>query len=59
MAECIKIEEMYFTQLRRRFNRICNNLRDNYYKNKNNKNIDKSLTIVLDATSLTISGKGT
>ena len=56
LAEYIRIEEIHFTQLRRRINRICTNLRDNY---KNEKMIDESITRVIDASGLTISKKGT
>jgi hypothetical protein len=54
LAEYIRIEEIHFTQLRRRINRICTDLRDNY----KNENIDESITVVIDASGLTISKKG-
>jgi hypothetical protein len=54
LAEYIKIEEMHFTQLRRRINKMCTSFRDIY----NNNKIGKSITIVVDASGLTTSKKG-
>lgn len=58
LAEYIRIEEMHFTQLRRRIDRICTNLINNYYKNKDVGNVDKSLTIVIDSSGLALYKKG-
>jgi len=55
LAEYIRIEEIHFTQLRRRIKRMCTNFRDNY----KNEKIDESITLVIDASGLTISKKGT
>lgn len=55
LAEYIRIEEIHFTQLRRRIKKMCTDLRDNY----NNEKIDESITVVIDASGLTISKKGT
>jgi predicted metal-binding protein len=56
LAEYMKIEEIHFTQLRRRIKKICTNVQ-NVYKNKNNM-IDESITLVIDASGLTTSKKG-
>ncbi len=45
-----KSRKCIFTQLRRRIKKICTNLKDDYYKNNDIKNIDKSLPIVIDAS---------
>ncbi|HJS64820.1 MAG TPA: transposase [Nitrososphaeraceae archaeon] len=56
LAEYIRImEEIHFTQLRRRIKRMCTNFRDNY----KNEKIDESITLVINASGLTISKKGT
>jgi hypothetical protein len=54
LAEYIKIEEIHFTQLRRRIKKMCTNFRDIY----NNNRIGKSITLVIDASGLTTSKKG-
>jgi len=54
LAEYIRImEEIHFTQLRRRIKDMCINFRDNY----KNEKIDESITLVIDASGLTISKK--
>jgi len=57
LAEYIRIEEIHFTQLRRRIKKMCSNVR-NVYKN-NYSVIGESITLVIDASGLTISKKGT
>lgn len=57
LAEYIKIEEIHFTQLRRRIKKMCTNFRS-IYNNDNNNIKDKSITLVIDASGLTISKKG-
>jgi len=56
LAEYIKIEEMHFTQLRRRIKKMCTNVR-NVYKN-NYSMIDESINLVIDASGLVISRRG-
>jgi hypothetical protein len=54
LAEYIKIEEIHFTQLRRRIKKMCTHFRDIY----NNNRIGKSITtVVIDASGLTTSSK--
>jgi len=53
LAEYIKIEEIHFTQLRRRIKKMCTHFRDIY----NNDRIGKSITVVIDASGLTTSSK--
>ena len=53
LAEFIKIEEIHFTQLRRRIKKMCTHFRDIY----NNDRIGKSITVVIDASGLTTSSK--
>ncbi|MGB9169451.1 MAG: transposase, partial [Nitrososphaeraceae archaeon] len=53
LAEYIKIEEIHFTQLRRRIKKMCTNFRDIY----NNNRIGKSITVVIDASGLTTPSK--
>ena len=54
LAEYIRIEEIHFTQLRRRIKKMCTHFRDIY----SNDRIGKSITIVVDASGLTTSKKG-
>jgi Transposase DDE domain len=54
LAEYIKIEEIHFTQLRRRIKKMCTHFRDIY----NNNRIGKSITtVVIDASGFTTSSK--
>jgi len=60
LAEYIRIEEIHFTQLRRRIKKMCTNVRD-IYNNHHNNNINskgESITLVIDASGLTTSKKG-
>jgi len=54
LAEYIRMEEIHFTQLRRRIKKMCTNVRDIY----NNTRIRKSITLVVDASGLSTSNKG-
>ena len=56
LTEYIKIEEIHFTQLRRRIKKMCTNVR-NFYKN-NYSMTNESTTLVIDASGLTTSKKG-
>ena len=56
LAEYIKIEQIHFTQLRRRIKKMCTNVR-NFYKN-NYSMTNESTTLVIDASGLTTSKKG-
>jgi hypothetical protein len=56
LAEFIKMEEIHFTQLRRRIKKMCTNVR-NVYKN-NYSMTNESTTLVIDASGLTTSKKG-
>ncbi|MDR4512759.1 MAG: IS5 family transposase [Nitrososphaeraceae archaeon] len=53
LAEYIRMDEIHFTQLRRRIKKMCTNVRDIY-----NNSIGKSITLVVDASGLTTSNKG-
>jgi hypothetical protein len=58
LAEYIKVDEIHFTQLRRRIKKMCTNFKSIYNNNNNNNIKDKSITLVIDASGLTISKKG-
>ncbi|MGB9167398.1 MAG: IS5 family transposase [Nitrososphaeraceae archaeon] len=54
LAEYIKIEEIHFTQLRRRIKKMCTHFRDIY----NNNRIGKPITtVIIDASGLITSSK--
>ena len=55
LAEYMRIEEIHFTQLRRRIKKMCTHF--SYIYNNNNR-IGKSITVVIDASGLTTSKKG-
>jgi hypothetical protein len=60
LADYIRIEEIHFTQLRRRIKKMCTNVRDIYNHNNNDNDNSKgeSITRVIDPSGLNISKKG-
>ena len=54
LAEYIKVDEIHFTQLRRRIKKMCTNVRNIYDNNIK----DKSINLVVDASGLIISKRG-
>ena len=60
LAEYIRIEEIHFTQLRRRIKKMWTNVRDiyNHNNNDNDNNKGESITLAIDPSGLNISKKG-
>jgi hypothetical protein len=59
LSDYIRIEEIHFTQIRRRILKVKQSIGDLNLNNNNNNNRDKRpITLIVDASGLTITKKG-